>query len=108
MPSVTDAVMMITDADALAVCLRGTPLEGRELTTYRLDETGEVLFSVDVGEEELVPTWSAARDVVSRTGRWPFAGNSIPREPLIELDAIDPDIRAVNKRILPPDWSGLS
>jgi hypothetical protein len=86
--------MRIDDSDLLADALNGTPLGGRDIATWHMTATGEALFSIDVDEQELVPMWSAARDLIHVTGRYPFAGNAIPREPLIELDAIDPEVRA--------------
>jgi hypothetical protein len=80
---------MISEAGALAECFVGTALAGREVTTYEMAESGDLLFGVDIEQAEELAVWSAARALVDRTGRWPAVGGDIYPRPSIDVSTVD-------------------
>jgi hypothetical protein len=80
---------VVRSAQALAECLVGTPLAGRDVTTHEMAQSGDLLLAVKIEEAELVPAWSAARAIVDRTGRWPAVGGNIYPAPSIDVSPLE-------------------
>ena len=64
---------MLDDPAGVANALEGTTLAGRPVQRAALDDdTGDALV-VRCDDLDVLASWSAARDVLDQTGRWPVA-----------------------------------
>jgi len=84
---------MLENASALAGMLAEGRLASRTVYVIELPRSGERVLSVPVRPACLLEEWSAARELVPRTGRWPVAATSWgggPLPPTLETFWIDP------------------
>jgi hypothetical protein len=62
---------MLSDPASVAAALDGSALSGRAVTILPVPSTDDVAFAVACEVSEVLSAWRSARDLVSRTGRWP-------------------------------------
>jgi hypothetical protein len=79
---------VINDPGALAECFIGTPLAGREVISYKMAQSRDLLFGVEIEQGELLAVWSAARGLVDMTGRWPAVGGDIYPRPSLDVSTL--------------------
>jgi hypothetical protein len=70
---------VVDSAEELGSLLHGTILGDRPVRVFRLSESDECFFGVDIAEAELMSAWKVCRSLLDNTERWPLAAGSIPR-----------------------------
>lgn len=67
---------MIETKEQLAEALKGSALDGREIVTMPILDSGEEAFVLELAPSEIETAWHGARNLLDQTGRWPVVGTS--------------------------------
>src|SRR5690349_2243821 len=62
---------MLSDTTAVAAAFEGSALSGRSVAKLAVPSTDDVAFALPCESSEVLSAWRSARDLLSRTGRWP-------------------------------------